>query len=503
MERIQAAKISLMTLNPSRWVPVDSAMFRTRSILSLILIGLTLALFPLAAALGVAIVYVGKLAEQSQVAVVQAVSATQDGRLLLSQITAMERSVRQHLVLGDNEFLQVYQATHAAWRRTLNRLADLRLDDNQRATLNRLGQAEQALFDVFGTPSVRPRRDDRRVTEFRRVQDLANDFLAQSSKWVDREVARLQNLAGNATLMLSWLMAAVIPAVLVLAGSFAALIVQPLRRMAQAIHRLGNEDFVTPIEVQGPLDLELLGRRLDWLRCRLGELEQQKDHFLRHMSHELKTPLTGLREGAELLADQVVGPLNPEQQEIAAILQENSVRLQKLIEDLLNFNQALSRNLTFQREPVDLAGLVEEVIEAQQLAWKARHLKIVTDLEKLPLTGDREKLATVIDNLLSNAIKFSRPGGTIRSTLKQVDGMAQLEVQDAGPGFHLEDRHRVFEAFYQGQTVADGHVKGSGLGLSIARHYATAHQGSLEIVDSATSGGCIRLSLPINLGKSQ
>ncbi|MDQ2693841.1 MAG: ATP-binding protein [Pseudomonadota bacterium] len=213
------------------------------------------------------------------------------------------------------------------------------------------------------------------------------------------------------------------------------------------------------------------------------------------MSHELKTPLTDLREGAELLTDEVVGPLTAEQREVVAILRENSLRLQQLIEGLLDFNQALMRNLTLHKAPVQLADLVNEVIEAQKLAWRARSLRVEARLEPLELTGDRDKLATVVDNLLSNAIKFSPPGRTVWIELKAVDGIAQLEVRDAGAGFHPDDQGRVFEAFYQGRTVADGHVKGSGLGLAIALEYAKAHDGALRI--GPGPGGRVRLQLPM------
>src|SRR6185295_5526900 len=88
-----------------------------------------------------------------------------------------------------------------------------------------------------------------------------------------------------------------------------------------------------------PQDLQYLGERLEWLRLRLRDLEEQQNRFLRHVSHELKTPLTAVREGAELLRDRVGGDLSPEQREIVRIVRQNSLQLQKLIEDLLTYHQ--------------------------------------------------------------------------------------------------------------------------------------------------------------------
>ena len=91
--------------------------------------------------------------------------------------------------------------------------------------------------------------------------------------------------------------------------------------------------------MNGPQDLRYLGQRLEWLRSRLSDLEEQQNRFLRHVSHELKTPLTAVREGAELLRDNVGGKLSPEQREIVRIVRENTLSLQKLIEDLLKYHQ--------------------------------------------------------------------------------------------------------------------------------------------------------------------
>lgn len=496
--------------------------FRPRSILSLILTGFILVLIPLVVALGVMAFHLDKLAKQGRIAVVQAVEATQGGRLLINQITSMERSARQYLVLRNEELLGVYEDTHREFQRTLRGLTLLNLDAEQRTVLNRLDEAEESLFRVFNalrtnsqgageqqdteerTTTQSPREPDpakiadaeEQVGKFVHVLELAREFSTHSSEWVNLEVAGLQRSAENATFMLTWLFVAVIPAVLIITGGFTALITRPLRHIARAIRRLGNEDFATPVVVHGPRDLEELGKRLDWLRSRLAELEEQKTRFLRHMSHELKTPLTDLREGVELLNDQVVGLLNEEQRQVTAILRENSFRLQKLIEDLLNFNQALSRNLEVNKEPVELADLVKKVIGAQRLAWKARNLSIIKELKSVRLMADREKLTTIVDNLLSNAIKFSPPGGKVWLTLKATDSTVQLEVWDSGPGFHSDDRERIFEAFYQGRTVAEGHVKGSGLGLAIACEYTAIHGGSLEIIEGEAPGGGIRLNLP-------
>ncbi|MCW8874483.1 MAG: HAMP domain-containing histidine kinase, partial [Gammaproteobacteria bacterium] len=246
----------------------------------------------------------------------------------------------------------------------------------------------------------------------------------------------------------------------------------------------------------GPRDLEQLGERLDWLRVRLQELEEEKTKFLRHISHELKTPLTAIREGAGLLGEEVVGGLNGQQREIAAILQENTVHLQKLIEDLLNVSMAASRAAVMQYHPVELKHLVEKVLGGHKMALLARQLRLEVRLQPVRVMGDEEKLRAVVDNLLSNAAKFAPEGGTVFVRLEDEGKTARIEVQDTGSGIPESDRERVFEAFYQGQHSSNSHIRGTGLGLSIAREYVQAHGGHIEVVPSAGPGACLRVTLP-------
>ncbi len=168
--------------------------------------------------------------------------------------------------------------------------------------------------------------------------------------------------------------------------------------------------------VSGPQDLEYLGERLEWLRQKLLDLEEQKNRFLRQMSHELKTPLTAVREGSQLLAEEVVGKLTPQQREIAEILRHNSIELQKQIEALLNYGASQFHKVALDLKPVSLERVVSRVAGDQRLALRSRDLKLDVSGPQVLVTADAEMLRVTLDNLVSNAIKFSPPGGTIAHT---------------------------------------------------------------------------------------
>ena len=273
-------------------------------------------------------------------------------------------------------------------------------------------------------------------------------------------------------------------------------IARPIRQLDQAIRRLGAGEFEGDIRVVGPADLKYLGGRLDWLRQRLIELEQQKRLFLRHVSHELKTPLTALREGSELLVEGTAGPLTKGQREIVEILKQKSLQLQRLIENLLNYHRAQESMGRLELKAVRLDQVVEQVLEDHRLAVQARRIRPELHLDPFTLHADEEKLRAVVANLVSNAIKYSPDEGMISLALRQQGDEAVLDIGDAGPGVPVEDHERIFDWFYQGEGAPRGRLRGSGLGLAIAREFVLAHGGRIEILQNSGPGAHFRVTLP-------
>ena len=284
-----------------------------------------------------------------------------------------------------------------------------------------------------------------------------------------------------------------------LALAFGIWLARPLKRLEAAIVGLGENRLDQAIDMRGPADVRQLGRRLEWLRLRLAELDDDKARFLRHVSHELKTPLAALREGVALLEDGVTGTLNEPQREVARILRQNTAVLQGQIEDLLRFNTAAFDARRLVRRPVELTALIAEQIEAQKLQWQARKLKVTVTGWPIQAEVDAEKLGTALGNLLSNAIRFSPIGGSIVFTVSQWPGRARIDVIDEGPGVAAADRARVFEPFFRGERQPPDAPRGSGIGLSIVQELVRAHDGQIDLLmpdENAASGAHFRIELP-------
>jgi two-component system, NtrC family, sensor histidine kinase GlrK len=453
---------------------------------------------PLVAGLVISTVYVDRLVGQSQNALLQSVLVTQGSQILVEAITAMERNARQYQVLGDKMLFDVYEEKHRKFVDTARALDELDLVEAQRRLLKELRVKEDEVHTALSDKPHDARAIKAALARFAELAQTAQHILADNQGLINRGVEQIQSRAEEVQRTLVLQAVALVPVALLLSIFFTVLITRPIKQVNQAIRRLGDGKFDEPAVVTGPRDLEQLGERLNWLRQRLLDLEQEKTKFLQHISHELKTPLTAIREGAELLNEQIVGDLNTQQREIAGILRENSLQLQKLIEDLLNFSMLRTRSSSLFRKRLELGKVIREVLEGHKVTLLSHKLELRVSMQPVSLRGDKQKLRIMVDNLISNAIKYSPDGSPLWVLLFKRDAHAIIEVADAGPGIPVSERERVFEAFYQGVPAGKGSVRGTGLGLSIAREYAQAHGGTITVLSTGKKGVRLQVELPLD-----
>ncbi len=465
-----------------------------KSFLALALIGFGVVALPLTFALIYGAIHVDRLATQSQTTVYKAVRTTQHTRMLLEQLTAMERTARQYRVLSDETLFQAYVEKHQNFQVTVNLLLEAIHHPAVTWQLNALAEKEKQQFLLLSNDTADSPRAEDAINQFIGLTAIAQNIMTKSNQVIDEEVAAMHQATERTLQAFLWLAFSLGPAAVIFAGVFVVLLNRPIKQIDQAIRQLGGGQFSAPVTVTGPRDMEYLGQRLEWLRQQLADLEKQKTNFIRHVSHELKTPLTALREGAELLADEVVGGLRGEQKEVVCILQQNSIKLQKLIEDLLNFNIATTLP-AYNNQPLRLDQIVINVTNDHKLSMVAKDIRLHMDTPPVTVEGEPEKLRLIVDNLLSNAVKYSPHGGTIRLTLQERGKHVILDVHDSGPGIAPAESSKIFEAFYQGQAPINGFIKGSGLGLSIAREHTLAHHGQIEALPH-TEGAHLRVTLP-------
>lgn len=472
-------------------------LYRSTSMWQFVLTGFTLLALLVIIGQVAAIIAVDQLARQSREAVYEAANSLHASQVLATDIMLLERAARQYQVTADLALYEVYVDRRNRFLQDARSLSAKPLPDLQRGRVELLLAQEAEIFRLLSTGASRPAALRPAIEQFWGLSALGRAILTESSQAVGKAVEHIQRTADRTQQQLIWHAVALIPAALVLAAVYSTLINRPIRQIANAIRALGEGRVTQTMEVRGPRDLEDLGRQIDWLRMRLRGLEQHKITILRNISHELKTPLAAIREGVDLLGDEVPGMLNRQQMEIADILRQSSVRLQKLIEDLINFSIAQAEDPFLNERPVQLHRLLERVIDEQRLLAGAHRINIKREFAPATVVGDQEKIKTIFDNLLSNAIRYSPDGGEIEFRLARNSGQAVIDVRDQGPGIDPRERDKVFEAFFQGRhTSMRGAVKGSGLGLSIAHAYTRLHKGTIEVVKSS-KGAHIRVALPL------
>lgn len=461
------------------------------------LTGFALVSTPLLLAVVIGTAKVRSLSEASTSLVRTGVEATHYSQQLFQQIASIERNAKLYQVLSDPALLQVYRESRERLLTTVGSIEDVAHDPVRATHLaalrNGLGRVDAALLNATPTPGLL--RDA--VTTMPSIWEAAFALSSATSEQIETGLSRLQTETAEAQSYLFWLSVGLISLTAVLIGLFTYVLMRPIRQIDSAISQLGKGTFSKMIAVRGPSDLVDLGRQLEWLRVRLLELAQERNRFLRHMSHELKTPLANIREGTELLMDGAVGELDSNQREVTAILRDNGIKLQQLIENLLSFSAWQARHTGLEISQFHLRPLIKSVLETHQLALLAQRVHLELKVQDIEMRADRAKLKLILDNLLSNALKYSPRGGTIYIHATQDRDVLVLDIADTGPGISKDERNAIFDAFYSGRAPTAGHLKGTGIGLSVVNEFVQAHGGSIEIMDDVFSGAHFRIRVPL------
>ncbi|WP_200373557.1 CHASE4 domain-containing protein [Thiocystis violacea] len=230
----------------------------------------------------------------------------------------------------------------------------------------------------------------------------------------------------------------------------------------------------------------------------LREIDRRKDEFLATLSHELRNPLAPIRNAVEIL--QLTGLGNPVQQQACAMIERQSRHLVHLVDDLLDVSRITLGKLRLRRERIDLAALLEQVLELARptIAQTGHDLTVTLPPEAIELDADPVRLTQILVNLLENARKYTEPGGHIHLFAIQVEDAVVIEVRDNGIGIAPEDLPRLFDLFVQIGSSRKNAQGGLGIGLALARGLVEMHGGCLT-ADSAGlgQGSTFRVSLPI------
>ena len=467
-------------------------MFRINTIPKLTLIGLALVALPLCAGLIAGVYQFGQLSNELREQIARASAAIETGRVIVSDTLSLERTAGQFLVLSDAALLIRYDSQRQQLLASVQELRQLPLNTSTQQMLATLTERESQLWQTL------KRHTAASIEDQRELPDLSSSVAGLPSEitgMVTSMVADIDARINDVRRFLFYHVVALIPLAGFVASFFILRITRPLQATRLAIRRLAGGDRDTPIEIRGPEDTRELGEQLDDLRRKLAEIDAQKLVFLQHVSHELKTPLTAIREGAALLQEGFAGPMNPAQKDVVNIIDNSSRQLQKEVSALLDFNHAINAKSPDYYTTVPLHELIGDVLQRHRPAIQRRSVAVQLQLQSVTLAGDEKQLATIVDNLIGNALRYTPEGGGLNIHLATERQHAVFEVIDEGPGIPVSEQRAVFQPFVQGTNPVSGVISGTGLGLAIVARYCELHGGDVRILPSAI-GTHIRVTLP-------
>jgi signal transduction histidine kinase len=233
---------------------------------------------------------------------------------------------------------------------------------------------------------------------------------------------------------------------------------------------------------------------------KLSELNQLKSNIISNISHELRTPMTHMKGYLELLISGSLGELNPQQQNALEVMQRSSDRLERLIEDLIQFSMASRGEFTLRPSRLDVNILFNTAVARSRSKANDRNVTVeIKAPEMLPLVmADEEKITWVVMQLLDNAIKFTPPGGRVSLEASEEGEFVQVSVQDTGIGIPKERQEEIFEAFHQLDGSTTRRYGGTGLGLALVRQIVEAHGSMVRVSSEVNRGSRFEFLLPIS-----
>jgi two-component system sensor histidine kinase GlrK len=451
-----------------------------------------------------------QITESSTELVLKHYPAIEGGKWLIANLYAQELSERKYLAVRDDVFLKNFDEGAKEFRRTLSVLQDQQTSAEAR---NLLKEAEgfhdeyRILFHSevrLQTPQARIPRPDyasRRNAFVGRATESLQAFVDFHHGAVNTLVGDSRRRAEQSEAMTKQLVIIAVLMGLGLAALATYSILVRLRRLQEHIRQIGAGNFRTPIEIEAPSDLRGLVESVRSMAKTLQELDDLKAGFVSHMTNELRSPLTAIHAGTQLLLEEIPGSVTQDQRETLHLMAESSRQLIEMVSILLDLSKMEAGMMEYRMASTDLKRIVETSINKVRLLADRERIRIMIETPKEPamVPADNVRIQQVLDSLLSNAMKFSREGATVQIRLEPdiTAGVMRLSVADTGRGIPADSLPHIFERFYQGSTQTRGSVAGNGIGLTLAKMVVEAHGGRIWAESELGKGTTMNVVLPL------
>lgn len=452
---------------------------------------------------GLSLGAMGRLVSVSSAITTRTVPAVRYASAVHDAMPGLARFEARMIVLGDPRYIARWDEQAAGARTDLGRLGALLVDGREASALREVKAAfeeyQRTVADELELLRQGRRQEALNLSEtdgralVDRVESAAErliDAIHTGAFAAQAEAARLEARTWTVVLLA---LAAALGLALLGTAIIAHRLTRSLRALSDATAALAAGEFVA-VPAEGRDEVAALARAFNTMAERLRELDELKEGFLATVSHELRSPLTSMREGAHLLRDEVAGDLTPKQGRLVTIIEDGSERLLRLVNQLLDLSRLRAGMLPLECKPLQLDRVVARAVD--ELRPQADEAAVALELEcrgeRFEYAGDADRLVQVVVNLVANALRFTPRGG--RVTVRVIDAGPELEVQveDTGVGIPSAALPHIFSWYEQ----AHRHKGGSGLGLPIVRGLVEGHGGRVTVESQEGKGSRFTVLLP-------
>jgi signal transduction histidine kinase len=283
-----------------------------------------------------------------------------------------------------------------------------------------------------------------------------------------------------------------VPVVLVL-FLVARRLTRPIEEMRQAAASIAEGNFNERVLHKGEDELGDLAQSFNGMAEKLERVELGRRQLISEISHELRTPLTTVRASLQGISDGILS--KEEENEFIQIALNETRRMSKLIEDLLQLSAFEENHVQLNKQPIDFSNLIFETVSQMRTKFEERNMRIETDIQANVIANlDPDRIRQVILNLLDNATKHNPPGTKVDVKLLDKFGTHEITVSDNGPGIPADVADRLFDRLYKADS--NRHTQGAGLGLTISKYIVQAHDGKISVRSEIGSGTSFIVHLP-------
>ncbi len=454
------------------------------------------------------------------------IPSIENAEKLVDSFLEQVRNEKKYVITSDEAFLDLFDKKKKEFQERLKFLEESMTNRERTIPLNQIKELYTKYLSMVskeiilmgkaeGIPPDTRYEDEKKKTHDRLTESINNLSLALQTSLV-KKIELFQKIGyKSAKTSLAIILFAVLFGA-IFAYFFTRSICSPLKILKDATERIAHGDLDYRIEVASNDEIGALGMAFNQMCSKLKEMDQMKTEFVSHISHNLKTPLTAIREANDLLLEEIAGPLSEPQRKLLNITKEETLRLTMMINDLLDISRVEAGLMRYNFQHSNIHDIIRKSVDEIRFLAENKNICIqcANGVIQPKILLDRDKIAQVMDNLLSNAIKFTPSGGNITIDVHEMDShdvphffaetyrpgnvhsFVRVSISDTGIGIPVECHKKIFDKFQQVNNKGKGGMKGTGLGLSIAKHIIHDHGGDIWVESNNGKGSVFHFALP-------